>query len=366
MKKILLSIIFTISVLAGFTAGVTENPVHQETVNKGEGFNAGQFIIDHIVDSHEWHIATFGHTHITIPLPVILIDEGKLVAFSSSNFKHGHASYKGFKVETAGNNKGKIVKVIPGTMETDKSAGKPIDLSITKTVVGIFVSFLFVLIVFFSVSLSYKRNAGHAPKGLQSLLEPLILFIRDDIAKPSIGKRYGSFMPFLLTVFFFIFFANLIGLIPLFPAGANVTGNIGVTLVLALFTFFVVTVNGNKNYWLHIFNAPGIPWWLKFPLPLIPVIEFTGMLIKPFVLMVRLFANITAGHIIIMGFMALIFIFGQINAGIAYGVSFVSVLFSLFISVLELLVAFIQAYVFTMLSALYIGMATEEAHADVH
>jgi F-type H+-transporting ATPase subunit a len=366
MKKILLSILFTISVLTGFSEGVTESPEHKETVNKEEGFNAGQFIIDHIVDSHEWHIATFGHTHITVPLPVILIDEGKLVAFSSSNFKHGHASYKGYKVETEGNNKGKIVKVIPGTMETDNSAGKPIDLSITKTVVGIFVSFLFMLIVFFSVSFSYKRNAGRAPKGLQSLIEPLILFIRDDIAKPSIGKRYVSFMPFLLTVFFFIFFANLIGLIPLFPAGANVTGNIGVTLVLALFTFFVVTVNGNKNYWLHIFNAPGIPWWLKFPLPLIPVIEFTGMLIKPFVLMVRLFANITAGHIIIMGFMALIFIFGQINAGIAYGVSFVSVLFSLFISVLELLVAFIQAYVFTMLSALYIGMATEEAHADVH
>lgn len=367
MKKILLSILFIFSILICWASNPSGDSSHTSAKDQKAEFNAGSFIIDHIVDSHEWHIATFGHTHITIPLPVVLIDEGKLITFSSSKFEHGHSSYEGYKIETEkGVNKGKIVKVVPGTMQTDTSANKPIDISLTKTVVGIFVSFLIMLIIFFSVSRGYKRNAGHAPRGLQSLLEPLIIFIRDEVAKPSIGKHYASFMPFLLTLFFFIFFANIIGLIPIFPAGANVTGNIGVTLVLALFTFIVITFKGNRSYWLHIFNAPGIPWWLKFPIPLIPVIELAGMFIKPFVLMVRLFANIIAGHIIIMGFMALIFLFGQISTGIAYGVSFISVLFSLFISILELLVAFIQAYVFTILSALYIGMATEDSHADVH
>lgn len=369
MRKQILSILFIFSVLSGWSS-VSATEGHGDSTLKAEThaeeFNAGYLIIDHIVDSHDWHIATIGHTHVTIPLPVILYDNGKLVTFCSSKFDHGHASYMGYKLEIERNkNKGKIVKVIPGTMETDPHAEKPLDFSITKTVVGIFVSFLMVLILFFSVARSYKRNAGHAPKGLQSLLEPLILFIRDDIAIPSIGKHYQTYMPFLLTTFFFIFFSNLLGLVPFFPGGANVTGNIAVTLVLACFTFIIILVKANKNYWLHIFNPPGIPWWLKFPIPLIPVIELAGVFIKPFVLMVRLFANITAGHIIVLGFVALIFIFGQMSTALAYSVSPVSVFFSLFISLLELLVAFIQAYVFTMLSALYFGMATEEhAHTD--
>lgn len=364
MRTFLLSIIFLLGSLGAFSS----NPSHEEPLQTGheetsheEKFNAGNMIIDHIVDSHDWHIASFGQTHFTIPLPIILIDEGKLVTFSSSKFHHGEQSYEGYKIETdrkAG--KGKIVKVIPGTMETDKTASRPIDLSITKTVVGIFVNFIVLLVVFFQVAKSYKRNAGHAPKGLQALLEPLILFVRDDIAEPSIGKHYKKFMPFLLTLFFFIFFSNLIGLFPFFPGGANVTGNIAVTLVLAAFTFIITTFIANKSYWLHIFNPPGVPWWLKFPLPLLPLIEFTGVFIKPFVLMVRLFANITAGHIIVLGFVSLIFIFANMNPALGYGVSPVSVLFSVFISLLELLVAFIQAYVFTMLSALYFGMATEE------
>ncbi|MGE5318066.1 MAG: F0F1 ATP synthase subunit A [Chloroflexota bacterium] len=368
MRKQILAIVFIFNVLIAWSSEPING--HEDTTSKtespGDEFNAGEMIIEHIVDSHDWHIASFGHTHVTIPLPIILLDNGKLVSFSSSRFEHGHASYQGYKLETEKNeNKGKIVKVIPGTMETDTQADKPLDFSITKTVVGIFFSLLVLFVVFFSAARSYKRNAGHAPKGLQSLLEPLILFIRDDIAIPSIGKRYQTYMPFLLTTFFFIFFSNLIGLIPFFPGGANVTGNIAVTLVLALFTFIIILVKANKNYWLHIFNPPGIPWWLKFPIPLIPVIELAGVFIKPFVLMVRLFANIAAGHIIVLGFVALIFIFGQMSTILAYSVSPVSVFFSLFISLLELLVAFIQAYVFTMLSALYFGMATEEhAHTD--
>ncbi len=325
-------------------------------------------IIDHIVDSHEWHIASFGHTHFTIPLPIILFDEGKLIVFSSAKFHHGEDAYMGYKIETdrkAG--KGKIVKVIPGTMETDKAAARPLDFSITKTVIGIIISFIVLLLVFFPVARAYKRNSGHAPKGMQSLLEPVILFIRDDIAEPSIGKHYKRFMPFLLTLFFFIFFSNLIGLFPFFPGGANVTGNIAVTLVLAAFTFIITTFIGNRSYWLHIFNPPGVPWWLKFPLPLLPLIELAGVFIKPFVLMVRLFANITAGHIIVLGFVSLIFIFANMSPTLGYGVSPVSVLFSVFILLLELLVAFIQAYVFTMLSALYFGMATEDhGHEQAH
>lgn len=366
MKKFYLIIFLWVFSLqmpnVALAVGSGENSGHEED------FNAGVMIIDHIVDSYEWHIASIGHTHISIPLPVILLDEGKLHVFLSSKFHHGHDAYKGFKIETAqGANRGKIVKVVPETMETDHEAGKPVDLSITKNVVGVFVSFTVLLLVFFSVARAYKRNAGHAPKGLQSLLEPLILFIRDEIAKPSIGKHYERFMPFLLTMFFFIFFTNLIGLIPIFPGGANVTGNIGVTMVLALFTFFMTSFSANKSYWLHIFNTPGVPWWLKFPVPLFPIIEITGAVVKPFVLMIRLFANITAGHIIVLGFISLIFVFAKISPGLGYGVSVVSVFFAIFISLLELLVAFIQAYVFTLLSALYFGMATEEhAHAGEH
>ena len=372
MRTFLLSISFLLTSLWA----VSNAPSHEEplsaqqetTTSHEEKFNAGHMIIDHIVDSHDWHIATFGHAHITIPLPIILLDEGKLIVFSSAKFHHGEHAYLGYKIESdrkAG--KGKIVKVIPGTMETDKTAARPLDFSITKTVVGIIISFIVLLLVFFPVARAYKRNAGHAPKGMQSLLEPVILFIRDDIAEPSIGKHYKRFMPFLLTLFFFIFFSNLIGLFPFFPGGANVTGNIAVTLVLAAFTFIITTFIGNRSYWLHIFNPPGVPWWLKFPLPLLPLIELAGVFIKPFVLMVRLFANITAGHIIVLGFVSLIFIFANMNPALGYGVSPVSVLFSVFISLLELLVAFIQAYVFTMLSALYFGMATEDhGHEHAH
>jgi F-type H+-transporting ATPase subunit a len=217
--------------------------------------------------------------------------------------------------------------------------------------------------VFLSVAKTYRRRPDKAPTGMQNLLEPIILFIRDDIAKPTIGEhKYEKFMPFLLTVFFFIWFNNMIGLIPLFPGGANVTGNISVTMVLAVFTFVITTISGNRNYWQHIFNMPGVPWWIKIPVPLMPVIEIVGMVTKPFVLMVRLFANIAAGHIIVLGFFSLIFIFGKMSVGLGLGVSVVSLAFTIFMTMIELLVALIQAYVFTLLSAIYFGMATEEHH----
>jgi F-type H+-transporting ATPase subunit a len=221
----------------------------------------------------------------------------------------------------------------------------------------------FILWIFLSVADGYKRNPNKAPRGLQSFLEPLILFVRDDIAKPSIGEhKYEKYLPYLLTIFFFIWINNMMGLIPIFPGGANITGNIAITFVLAIFTFTITTFNGNKNYWLHVFNPPGVPWWLKLPIPLIPFIEFMGLFIKPFVLMIRLFANITAGHVIALGFFSLIFIFGAMKPALGFAVSPVSVAFTFFMSLLELLVAFIQAYVFTLLSALYFGMAVEEHH----
>jgi F-type H+-transporting ATPase subunit a len=338
---------------------------HDTHHHEKKEYNAGEMIFDHILDAHDWHLMDIGDKHISIPLPIILYDrdEGKLVTFMSSKFHHGHDSYKGFKLVKYGDDKGKIVKVIEGTMEKDENASIPLDLSITKTVAGIFISIILLLIVFISVAKSYKRRANQAPKGLQSFMEPLILFIRDDVAKPSIGeKKYQRYMPFLLTTFFFIFFSNLLGLIPIPPGGANVTGNIAVTMVLAIFTLVITTFSGNRAYWQHIVNAPGVPWWLKLPIPLMPLVEFVGVLTKPFVLMVRLFANITAGHIVILGFMSMIFIFGNMSPGMGYGVSVFSVAFAVFIGLLELLVAFIQAYVFTLLSALYFGMATEEHH----
>ena len=198
------------------------------------------------------------------------------------------------------------------------------------------------------------------------MIEFIILFLRDDVITPALGvKKTAKYGPFLMTLFFFIFINNLMGLIPFFPGGANLTGNIAVTLVLAVFTFVITTFSGNKSYWTHIVNAPGVPWWLKLPVPLMPIVELLGVFIKPFVLMVRLFANISAGHIIALGFFGLIFIFKETySPAAAYGVSVVSVLFTVFMGLLELLVAFIQAYVFTLLSALYFSMATEEHHKE--
>ena len=334
-----------------------ESAEHHES-HEAEKFVPGDFIMNHIADAYEWHILDKGDFHLSIPLPVIVYSENSgLNVFMSSRFHHGHESYKNFVIPQEGDNKGKVVEVINGEEIV------PIDISITKNVLSLFVSLILIMWIFFGVAKSYKRNPNSAPKGMQSLLEPIIIFIRDDVAKASIGeKRYMKFTPFLLTIFFFIFINNLMGLIPIFPFGANLTGNIAVTMVLALFTFVITTFIANKNYWVHIINAPGVPWWLKFPIPLMPVVEIMGVFIKPFVLMVRLFANITAGHIIALGFYSLIFIFGEMSVGLGYGVSVVSIAFTIFMTILELLVAFIQAYVFTLLSALYFGMATEEAH----
>lgn len=368
--------------LTSFVAIASSEAPHGEEKKGFQASDAGAVIMHHIMDAHEIHIATFGEhssvvngteaTHLSIPLPVILYNSEKEGAdgfmdrfdvFMSSKFHHGHEQYKGYVIEHE-----KIYYVGSGEVQRDEEGHianfKPLDLSITKTVAGMFVGILIMLWLFVSVARAYKKREGMAPSGVQSLLEPLIIFVRDELAKPSIGKKYERFMPFLLTVFFFIWVCNMLGLIPFF--GFNVTGNIAVALVLALFTFVITIKNGNKDYWMHILWTPGVPWWLKFPVPLMLVIEFLGFISKPVVLMLRLFANITAGHIVILSFVSLIFIFNSIyGAGAGGGVSVMSVAFSIFMFVIELLVAFLQAYVFTLLSAIYFGMAVEE-HEHAH
>ena len=341
-----------------------------------EDLDIGEYIMDHITDDYGWHITTYNEHHITIPLPVMLFDNGEFVVFSSNKFHQGQQAYKGYALGFTEETDGSIVKLggnyADYTGELDyKEACPPIDhvckydVSITKNVCALLISIILLCWIFLSVAKRYKEGPLKAPKGLQSFVEPLILFIRDEVVVPSIGEdKYQKYFPYLLTLFFFILVNNLMGLIPIFPGGANLTGNITVTAVLAIITFFITNISGNKHYWKDIFNSPGVPWWLKIPIPLMPLVEFIGVFTKPFVLMIRLFANITAGHIIVLGFLSLIFIFGAMSPVIGYAVSPFSIFFYIFMGLLELLVAFIQAYVFTLLSAIYIGMATEEPHHE--
>ncbi len=361
IKGILVAVLFFFGSFSANAAG------------KSGEFEVSSYIIDHVIDSYGWHITDIGGHSISVPLPIILIDEGKLVCFSSSKFHHGTDAYNGYAMGFTEETSGTIVKLtepLTGTLEEGKAYtintdALIIDLSITKNVCALLVSVLILIWIFLSVAKSYKRRDGMAPKGLQSLLEPIILFVRDDIAIPSIGKdKYKKYYPYLLTLFFFILLNNLMGLIPIFPGGANVTGNIAITAFLALITFFITLFSSKKDYWIHIFNTPGVPWWLKFPIPLMPVVELIGVFTKPFVLMIRLFANITAGHIIILGFIGLIFIFGAMNTAIGFAVSPVSIFFYIFMGFVELIVAFVQAFVFTLLTSIYIGLALEEHHHE--
>lgn len=337
----------------GATAELT--PVAEEKGEGKEGFNAGEMILEHIGDSHEWHIATWNHEHISIPLPVIIYSADKgLIVFSSSKFHH-EPVVEGFTL----NEKGKMEAVnADGTINEE---AKFYDLSLTKNVLTLLISLFLMCIIFISVARAYKTNRNKAPKGLQNAAEALILFIRDEIAKPSIGPKYKRYVPYLLMIFFFIWINNLMGLIPIFPFGANLTGNIAVTMTLALLTFIITLASSNKYFWQHIFAMPGVP--APVLVILIPI-EIMGLFLKPIILTLRLFANITAGHIIALAFFSLIFIFGALNQYVGLGVSVFSIAFTVFMMALELLVAFLQAYVFTLLSAIYIGSAVEEHHHE--
>lgn len=326
---------------------------------EGKEFNATELINSHIGDSHDFHIADWNGHPISLSLPIILWTDNGLEIFSSKVFHHDNSGHH--IAEVNGQKFVKYNEVIyyadkfEKLSEDDKNAfnfgARPLNFSITKNVFSMLLSVIVLFLLFTALARSYKKNKM-APKGLAGFLEPLVIFVRDDIARPNIGeKKYAKFMPYLLTIFFFIWINNLIGLIPFFPFSSNLTGNIYFTFVLAFITFIVTTLNGNKDYWGHIFNTPGVPVWLS---PIMIPVEIIGMFTKPFALMIRLFANITAGHIIILSLISLIYIFQT------KWISPVSGAFVLFMSVLELLVAALQAYVFTLLSALFIGQAVEE------
>lgn len=344
---------FFLFILLAVTTGPAFGQHGEEKEEGKEKFKASTYILEHIADSHEWHLWTKKDgNHVAIYLPVIVYSKEKGVNFfSSRHLAHGH-EYKGFKIEEEGDLKGKIVNVSEAGIVDEESL--PLDLSMTKTVVGMLSAALIGLFLFLSLARSYKKTGISHPKGIQSFLEPVVLFVRDDIAVPNLGHKYEKFMPYLLTVFFFILINNLMGLIPFPPPfGANVTGNIAITFLLATCTFLVTQFSGNKAYWKHVFATPGVPFWL---LPVMIPVEIIGLFSKPFALMIRLFANITAGHIIVLSLICLIFIFDSL------ALAPVSIFFVIFMDCLELLVAFLQAYIFTLLSALFISMAVQEHH----
>ncbi len=363
-KKISTFSIIFLAFLFSSSLYAAGSPTQNEGEKHEKKFDAGKVIIDHVLDAYDWHIANYGDIHITIPLPVILYYQGEWSFFLSSKFHHGHDAYKGFRIASEGPKKGKIIRVLDDGITSDPNATFLLDLSITKNVLSLLMASIALCILLIRVAKSYVHcGFKRAPRGLSAFLEPLILFVRDDIARATIPEhKVDRFLPYLLTLFSFIFFNNLLGLIPFFPGGANVTGNISVTATLALFTFFTLHFFANKEYWKHIFNTPGVPIWLKFPIPLMPIIEILGVIVKPVVLTLRLFANITAGHMIILGFVSLIFVMGAANAIIGLAISPLSVIFVIFMNFLELLVAFIQAYVFTFFSAIFFGMAVPEEH----
>lgn len=350
-KRFLLAIALVMSSLAFVNA---QEEGHEGEVpgkhGEKEGFNVGEMIMHHIKDEHGWE---FAHG-VTLPLPVIIYSQDRgLEVFSSSHLAN-EAVYNGYKQEH-----GKIHRVSEaGAVDHE---AKFIDFSITKNVASLLLSAIILLVVFSSVRKGYLANKGKAPKGLQSFLEPIILFVRDEIAKPSIGPKYTKYLPYLLTLFFFILVNNLLGLL---PGAANVTGNIAVTLVLAFITFLIVTFSGNKHYWLHILKPTGVPLAL---LPIMVPVEIVGVFMKPISLMVRLFANITAGHIIILSLLGLLFMANSMaGAGTSLAISPVVVFFSIFLNLIELLVAFLQAFIFTLLTAMYIGSAVEDHHEADH
>jgi F-type H+-transporting ATPase subunit a len=370
-------------------------------------------VMHHIGDAHQFHI--IGDLYLPLPCIAYSSDAGLMFSMSSS-FEYDAATHMSKKaingyviyhdklmrlVDTLGNSPEGVVELGGGHAHdehgheghehgkadehaahsnTVEVGGKAytmeaasalqgittwVDFSITKNVFSMFLVIFLLIFIFSSVSKSYKTRSGKAPKGMQSLIEPIIVFMRDEVIKPAIGHKWEKYFPYLMTVFFFILFSNLIGLIPLFPGSANITGNLGVTMVLAFFTFLITNLNGNKHYWTHVFVMPGVP---KAVLILLTPIEIAGLFIKPITLFIRLFANITAGHIIILSLVSLIFVFskgGESLAG-AFGGGAVAIPFVFAMNFLELFVAFLQAFIFTLLSSIYIGSAVEDHHHEEH
>jgi F-type H+-transporting ATPase subunit a len=348
----------TFALLAAFSVAFAEEPAHDHE-HKEAKFDIGQMIMHHISDAHEWE---FAHG-LALPLPVIIYDNG-LKVFSSNNFYHSPEAdhehhiypYKegGYILEH------EHIYKLGADGKADKSA-HVLDFSITKNVASLLLSAVLLLVIFLSVAKGFNKNKGKAPSGIQSFLEPIIIFVRDEVVKPSIGPKYEKYLPYMLTLFFFIWINNLLGLL---PGGANLTGNIAVTVTLAVITFLMVHFSANKHYFLHLVKPSGVPAAL---LPLLVPVEIVGVFMKPISLMIRLFANITAGHIIILSLLGLIFMAKSLSSDTTgWAVSPLIVFFSLFMNLIELLVAFLQAFIFTLLSSMYIGSAIEENHDADH
>ncbi len=357
-----------------------EQGTHETTEQNGaehkeekKGFDAAKVIFGHVLNGHEFHFMDIGDKPVTIPLPVILYSPQRgFTSFMSSKFEHGHHDHQQYRMLTEHSihemgldekkfSEGDIIGV-DATGNLDASV-KIYDLSLTRNVVQMLLALIVFVWVMLRIAKRYKSGVGvtSAPKGSQSLMEPVIEFVRDEVAKPNLGRKYEKYLPYLLTLFFFILINNIFGLI---PGSANVTGNIAFTLVLGVISFVVILFSSNKHYWGHIFNPPGVPLGVKFIL--VPV-EFLSVFIKPFALIIRLFANMVAGHIIIICLISLIFIFGQLNVFAGWGASPLAVGFTIFIYFIEVLVAFIQAFIFAMLTAVFIGQALEgEHHDDAH
>ena len=328
-----------------------------EATEEANPVDVKEIVFGHVGDAYEWHITTIGDTHVTIPLPIIVHSSTTgWHAFLSSRLEENGGTYEGFSIAPEGSPyEGKLVERDAAGNEV-----RPLDISITKVTLALFINSLLLVIVVLSVARWYRRHPKEtgAPGGFVGLMEMLIMMVNDDVIKSCVGHNYRKFAPYLLTAFFFIFINNLMGLIPVFPGGASVTGNIAITFVLALCTFLAINIFGTKHYWKDIF-WPDVPWWLKVPVPMMPFIELFGIFTKPFALMIRLFANMLAGHVAMLILASLVFITASMGPALNGSLTVASVLFNIFMNALELLVAFIQAYVFTMLSAVFIGLAQE-------
>lgn len=355
IKSLLVAVFSMFTLLFSTAAFANETPQKEGEPTEGKkeaAFDPAKLIMEHIMDAHEFHFFSLGETHVSIPLPVILYSPQRGISvFSYGNFHHGHEVYNGYKSE-----EGKIIAVNEaGEMD---EAVIVYDFSLTKNVVQMFLALGLLVWLMIGVANKYKKNGAKvAPSGFQNAIEPVITFVRDEVGKPNLGHAYEKYMPYLLTIFFFILINNIVGLI---PGTANVTGNIAFTAVLGFISFLVIVFSTNRHFWAHIFNPP-VPFLVKFIL--VPV-EFIGIFTKPFALIIRLFANMVAGHIIITCFIMLIFIFGAMSKVAGIGFTPVSLAFTIFIYFIEILVAFIQAFIFTNLTAVFIGQSMEGAHHE--
>ena len=334
-------------ILAVLLAALVSVPMRAEDLDMNE------YLFGHVGDSYEWHITTINGHPVSIPLPVIVHSKTTgWHVFSSKHLEEGE--HEGFYISESEKYSGKIVERGPSGEEV-----RPLDISITKNVAGLMFNSLLLVVLVLLTARWYKRHDAteEAPKGFAGVMEMMITMVEDDIIKECIGKDYKRYSPYLLTAFFFIFINNLMGIVPFFPGGANITGNIAVTFVLAMCTFIAVNFFASKHYYKDII-WPDVPAFLKV-IPLMPAIEFIGVFTKPFSLMIRLFANILAGHIMLLGVVAVVFLTAKLGVAMNTGLSAISVLFGVFLDVLELLVAFLQAYIFTMLSAVFIGLSRQ-------